>query len=409
MVVEGFRPPGRASYIVTSALIGVGFFCLVIVDRPGRRLLAVGSVGVVIGAIFLASVATRKRKARGWGPAHLVAPLDRVQLGSRRAVAYRRSRPLGTDEPTHGQLTVALVCEELVTQKNWRKSRVVARRTEAIPVTIGADGVEVRFTLEIPVDVGTPTVSIGGLTIRSVQWRIETMLHGPGLPTDATWFPLDVLPILDPAWAATVAGTGTNDRPAPVPPPPGLSFTLDHWLAELGGAFQGTVTYRPPDGSTARAEGIRVDLVRSAVGVDLTTIRTVVAQQQWTIEPGAPLIAPFVLDVPREQAISYFGQMIGVRWAIEATTTRGPKRDRATTAEVTVLPVGAGALYRGPHPYRPPTPAHSREISAPTAPSSSEAGSNDRRLPTGGWGHRRPTAPAAPPGRPSGRGRSPGC
>lgn len=357
MVVEGFRPSGRAVYAVTSALTAVAFFCLVTFDGLGRRLLAVGSVGVAAGGIHLASFATRKRKAGGWGPAHLVVPLDRLQLGSQRAVVYRRSRPPGTDKSIDGELMVALACEETVTYRSWRTSRVVASRTVATPVTVGADGVEVRFTLEIPVDFGTPTVSIIGLSnTRSVAWRIETTLYGPGLPTDTTWFPVDVLPILDPAWAATVANAGRKDPAAAVPPPPGLSFTLDQWLAELGGAFQGTVTYRPPNGSTTRAEGIRVELVRSAVGVDLITIRTVVVHQQWTLEPGAPLVAPFVLDVPRQQAISYAGQMIGVRWAIGAKITRGRQREPATTAEVSVIPVGAGALYHGPHPYRPPTP-----------------------------------------------------
>ncbi|MEZ5411026.1 MAG: hypothetical protein R2761_23550 [Acidimicrobiales bacterium] len=343
---------------MTSALIAVGFFRLVTVDRPGQRLLAVGSVGVAAGGIHLASFATGKRKACGWGPAHLTVPLDGLQLGSRRAVVYRRSRPPGTDGSTNGELTVALLCEETFGNAGWPIARVVARRTVATPVTTGAAGVEVRFTLEIPVDVGTPTMWIRSFRdIRSVEWRIEAALHGPGLPTDTTWFPVDVLPILDPAWAATVANAGTNNPAAPVvPPPPGLSFALDHWLAELGGAFQGTVTYRPPDGSTTRIEGIRLELVRSAVGIDRPTIRTLVSQQRWTVEPGMPLIAPFVLDVPRQEAISYAGRMIGVRWVIEATITGGRQRETATTAEVAVIPVGAGALYSGPHPYRPPRP-----------------------------------------------------
>lgn len=94
---------GRASYAVTSALTGVAFFCLVTFDRLGRRLLAVGSVGVVVGGIRLAAFATRKRKARWWGPAHLVVPLDRLQLGSQRAVVYRRS----FDPDSHRRIVAA--------------------------------------------------------------------------------------------------------------------------------------------------------------------------------------------------------------------------------------------------------------------------------------------------------------
>ena len=134
--------------------------------------------------------------------------------------------------------------------------------------------------------------------------------------------------------------------------PPSLSFSLDGWLAEIGGNFQGTIAYRPAAGESGRATGIRLRLAYHTFG-EGNQLHRVVAEQRWTMEPGDPFVTSFLVGVPGTEPISYDGHLVSVRWRIEVAATRPWRADHEVVADVLVVPVGGASLYRTPHPYRP--------------------------------------------------------
>ena len=231
-----------------------------------------------------------------WHPAELTLPPGPLLLGSRTELVYRRRRrrPVAI---TDGRLDVALLCEERVVvgagENQSTRTAVVVRHVIEAPLTVTPAGVEARFTVEIPLVAGAPT-----LRIRSA------------------------------------------------------SFSLDGWLAEVGGAFQGRIAYHPRADQAGRATGIRLRLAYRTSGVG-AAVHRVVAEQRWTIEPGVPFGTPFLVGVPGLEPISYDGQLLSIQWEMEVTATRPWRADHSVTALVLVVPVGGAALYRTAHPYRP--------------------------------------------------------
>lgn len=135
-------------------------------------------------------------------------------------------------------------------------------------------------------------------------------------------------------------------------PAPNLSFSLDGWLAELGGVFQGTAVYKPSAGESGRATGIRVRLVYDAYGAG-GTLHQVAVEQRWTIKPGSTFVTAFAVGVPGTEPVSYDGQLITIRWQLEVAATRPWRPDHTVVADVLVVPVGGLSVYRSAHPYRP--------------------------------------------------------
>lgn len=135
-------------------------------------------------------------------------------------------------------------------------------------------------------------------------------------------------------------------------PEPNLSFSLDGWLAELGGVFRGTAVYKPSVGESGRATGIRVRLVYDAYGAG-GTLHQVAAELRWAMEPGSAFVTTFEVGVPGTEPVSYDGQLITIRWQLEVAATRPWRSDHTVVADVLVVPVGGLSVYRSPHPYRP--------------------------------------------------------
>lgn len=137
----------------------------------------------------------------GWYPAELAMPPGPLLLGSRTELTYRR-RPRRPRPTASGRLHVALVCEERVVvgsgdNRSTRTATAVRHLIEA-PLTLTPAGVEARFTIEIPLVAGAPTLRVGA--DKSVVWRIETTLDGDDLPGEEMRFPLEVAPVITPAW-----------------------------------------------------------------------------------------------------------------------------------------------------------------------------------------------------------------
>lgn len=203
----------------------------VVLEAAQRSWPATAVVGVVIGAVVLAmiasgapfiflvatalaaaavlrTVALSAQLGASWLPAQLVAPAGPLLLGSRTDLVYRR-RPRHARSLQPGVLHVALVCEERVVvgsgdNQSIRKATVVRHLIET-PAVATPPGLEARFTIEVPMVAGGPSISLAAGR-RSVTWRIEASLAGAGLPAGPAVFPLVVAPVISPAWF---------DRPGP--------------------------------------------------------------------------------------------------------------------------------------------------------------------------------------------------
>lgn len=137
----------------------------------------------------------------GWRRAELTVPARPLPLGSRTELIFRR-RPRRPRASATGRLEVALVCEERVTIGSGRYQRlrtsIVVRHLIEAPLVTAPSGLEARFTVEIPMVAGGPTLRIGPAA--SVVWRVEARLDGEGLPGVPSSFPLVVAPVIAPAW-----------------------------------------------------------------------------------------------------------------------------------------------------------------------------------------------------------------
>jgi hypothetical protein len=135
-------------------------------------------------------------------------------------------------------------------------------------------------------------------------------------------------------------------------PEPNVSFSLDSWMAELGGWFQGQLIYSPTAGEAGRADGLRVRLRYRTDGRG-DTDRGVVVEQRYPLQAETASSTPFRVPVAPNVPISYDGELIKLRWQLEVAATRPWRPDHVVTADVVVVPVGAFRFYRGPHPFRP--------------------------------------------------------
>lgn len=136
-----------------------------------------------------------------WQRAELTVPAGPIFLGSRTELTFRR-RPRRAWSVATGRLEAALVCEERVTigsgKSQTTRTAIVVRHLIEAPLVTAPSGVEARFTVEVPMVAGGPTLRIGPAA--SVVWRVEARLDGEGLPGVPSWFPLVVAPVIAPAW-----------------------------------------------------------------------------------------------------------------------------------------------------------------------------------------------------------------
>lgn len=162
-----------------------------------------GSTRLLSSALAPAGPALVRHAFRGlgWRRPELIVPAGPIFLGSRTELTFRR-RPRRAGAVATGRLEVALVCEERVTIGSGKHQRVrtaiAVRHLIEAPLVTAPSGVEARFTVEIPMVAGGPTLRIG--TAASVEWRVEARLDGEGLPGVPSSFPLVVAPVIAPAW-----------------------------------------------------------------------------------------------------------------------------------------------------------------------------------------------------------------
>lgn len=197
VVLEAAQRSWPATAVV-SLVIGAVLLAMILGGAPWPLL----AVAVLAAAGILRTVGRSVRLGASWLPAQLVAPAGPLLLGSRTDLVYRR-RPRHPRSLQPGVLHVALVCEERVVvgsgdNQSIRKAIVVRHLIEA-PAVVASPGLEARFTIEVPMVAGGPTISIA-TGRRSVTWRIEASLVGNGLPAGPAVFPLVVAPVISPAW-----------------------------------------------------------------------------------------------------------------------------------------------------------------------------------------------------------------
>lgn len=196
VVIRGTRRPLSPA---VAGLVIVPFALIAWIGVQASPLFGVvGGVGLAVAGFVLVRTGIVNL---GWLPPELTLPAGPLLLGSRNELTFRR-RPRHPMGAAAGQLEVALVCEERVVvgsddHRTTRTATVVRHLIQA-PVVISPSGVEARFTVEIPMVAGGPTLRMG--SAKNVVWRVEARLDGEGLPGEPIWFPLEVAPVISPAW-----------------------------------------------------------------------------------------------------------------------------------------------------------------------------------------------------------------
>lgn len=196
MVIRGSRRPLSPA---VAALVLAPFALIVIIGiQTSPLFVAVGAVGVGMAGFVLVRTGII---SLGWLPPELTLPPGPLLLGSRNELTYRRRARRARLVAT-GRLEVALVCEERVVvgsgDHQTTRTAVVVRHLIEAPVVASRWGVEARFTVEIPMVAGAPTLQMG--SGKNVVWRVEARLDGEDLPGEPIWFPLVVAPVISPAW-----------------------------------------------------------------------------------------------------------------------------------------------------------------------------------------------------------------
>ncbi len=135
---------------------------------------------------------------------------------------------------------------------------------------------------------------------------------------------------------------------------PNLVIHLEHDIAEVGGFFRCNVTRSPTDGelndrTVGQIRAVRIRLHRYTEGrggVDSADVATV----ELPVDQFGMASGQVDLHVPHDEAISYDGMLIRVRWEIEARTDLRLKVDQKSSAEVLVVPRGGLGRYDRAHP-----------------------------------------------------------
>lgn len=135
---------------------------------------------------------------------------------------------------------------------------------------------------------------------------------------------------------------------------PKLSLEIRSGIAEVGTAFVCKVSRSPVDGELNRrgigkVRAVRVSLNYTTEGrgdTDRREVDTVeIAVDEFGMARGE-----IALTIPPKGPISYDGQLIVVRWYIEARTDIAMQLDQRSSAEVLVVPKGGVDRYHRPHP-----------------------------------------------------------
>lgn len=137
---------------------------------------------------------------------------------------------------------------------------------------------------------------------------------------------------------------------------PNLSIEIDHDVAEVGGAFRCAVRRSPVDGEIndktfGKARSVRLSLRMYTEGRG-NEDQERYALTEFPIDEYGMATGIANLVVPAEAPVSYDGQLIRVRYEIEARTDLHLARDQRSSAEVLVVPRGGLGAYRRPHPLR---------------------------------------------------------
>ena len=134
---------------------------------------------------------------------------------------------------------------------------------------------------------------------------------------------------------------------SPVP-----QITLENDVAEIGGAFEGQVTYNPPPKLAQSVRQLLLTLDFQTSGDNFTDQISAFTTPIETDSLGN-VNQTFTLPVTEDDPISYNGKIIEISWQITATADLAYKRDVKNSISVLVLPKNGHGLYQHPHPLKP--------------------------------------------------------
>lgn len=137
---------------------------------------------------------------------------------------------------------------------------------------------------------------------------------------------------------------------------PALEFTLDAYVAEVGGRLTGglarAATRSKPGGPVGRVDDVVVSLGWETEGRG-DTDRGQVAAMTVPVGPLGAAAATFSLRVPDDAPVSYDGSLIRIVYTVRAQTRVKLSRDLWEEVGVLVIPKGGTGRYDRAHPLDP--------------------------------------------------------
>jgi len=133
-----------------------------------------------------------------------------------------------------------------------------------------------------------------------------------------------------------------------------MEIYLDEFVVEVGESLTGRIVRHPDsDGitTTSKVREIRLSLKYETSGRG-TTDSSAVSTQNFACDSHGGVNGSFSLSVPGAGPISYDGNLIRVRWQVEARLDVKMARDPKLLADVLVVPRNGFAVYDRPHPLR---------------------------------------------------------